>query len=85
MKTDNWFIKLVKFIAGIFQGKANESIKRVIAFLFSLALIDIAIYTKLEAIQKFTISGMIILIALLLGLATAEAIINIFKNGNKPE
>ena len=74
MKTD--------FIKGFFQSKTNESSKRAIAFLFSITMVVVYFFTNDVEIKKLLVYCYSVLIALLLGLATAETIVKIFKKEN---
>jgi hypothetical protein len=66
---------LINFLS----SKTNESIKRVIAFIFSISLVIDLFLEKDLLLQKIIIIGMFSLICLLLALATAETIVGIFK------
>ena len=81
----DFVIKTFKFLAGFIQGKTNESLKRLIALIFSLTFVRV--YFLENNIEIKTLLTYIIgsLIALLLGLATAENIINIFQKKNNSE
>ena len=85
------------FIKGFFQSETNESSKRLIAFLFSTALIVILFLfcgaiiwllyygkdiSKIKEIVDILIYCFVGLIALLLGLTTMETLAGIFKNKN---
>ena len=72
----------MKKIMDFLSSKTNESIKRLIAFLFCISLIVVLFIPNSETIKIQIIYGMFVLIALLLGLATAETIVGIFKNKN---
>ena len=67
------------------QSKSNESSKRLIAFLFSITMIVVYFFSNDIEIRKLLIYCYCVLIALLLGLATAETIVSIFKKENKSE
>jgi Mn2+/Fe2+ NRAMP family transporter len=67
------------------QSKSNESSKRLIAFIFSITLVVVYFFTSEPEIRKILIYCYTVLIALLLGLATAETIVSIFKKENKSE
>lgn len=71
-------MKLLNFL----QSKTNESLKRLISILFAITLIAIYFFTKEVEIKKLLIYCYSVLIALLLGLATAETIVGIFKKEN---
>jgi len=96
METKNWiqrvfafwqdfFIKTCSFVAGIFKGSgAPESEKRVIAFLFSVALIVLIFLAMFFSIKSETVVTQLVwcfvsLIALLLGLATVQDILTFVK------
>ena len=71
-----------KFLSGFLQSKSNESSKRAIAFLFSITMVVIYFFSNEEKIRELLIYCYTVLIALLLGLATAETIVGIFKKDN---
>jgi len=94
METKDFFQKVCSFVAGIFKGAgAPESEKRVIAFLFSIALIVVMFLSvyfpiKTETVVTLIVWCMVALIALLLGLATVQDIItliNKWKNGSSDQ
>ena len=66
---------MLKFLS----SKTNESVKRLIAFLLTLALIGKFFCVNSETILQVFIYSFSVLIALLLALATAETISDIFK------
>ena len=74
--------RFFNFIGGFFTSKSNESQKRLIAFMFSITIIVLAFNVTSIEILKLIVYGIFSLIALLLGLATVETIVNIFKKGN---
>jgi hypothetical protein len=74
--------KLIKFIGNFFVSKTNESSKRAIAILFSVTMVVIYFFSNDVEIKKLLIYCYSVLIALLLGLATAETIVGIFKKEN---
>ena len=71
-----------KFLSGFLQSKSNESSKRAIAFLFSITMVVIYFFSNDLKIRELLIYCYTVLIALLLGLATAETIVGIFKKDN---
>ena len=77
--------KLLSFIAGIFRGADTiESVKRVIAFLFSLSLIVLlflAVHFEVKSTAIVTLVSwfMFTSIWVLLGLAAAQDIIALIK------
>lgn len=81
-------------LLGFFQSKTNESLKRIIAFVFSVSLIIILFLfcsaiiwllyygkdvSKIKEIVDILIYCFVGLIALLLGLATIENMLPYFK------
>jgi hypothetical protein len=74
--------KLIKFLGSFFQSETNESSKRAIAILFSVTMVVIYFFSNDVEIKKLLIYCYSVLIALLLGLATAETIVGIFKKEN---
>ena len=75
-------MKLIKFIGNFFVSKTNESSKRAIAILFSVTMVVIYFFSNDVEIKKLLIYCYSVLIALLLGLATAETIVSLFKKEN---
>ena len=71
-----------KFLSGFLQSNTNESSKRAIAFLFSITMVVIYFFSNDIKIRELLIYCYTVLIALLLGLATAETIVGIFKKDN---
>ena len=71
-----------KFLSGFLKSKTNESSKRAIAFLFSITMVVIYFFSNDLKIRELLIYCYTVLIALLLGLATAETIVGIFKKDN---
>jgi len=76
---------MIKFITGFLQSATNESLKRLIAFFFSVSLIVAYFFANDIGLKTKIVFSMVGLIALLLGLATAENIISIFQNKNNSE
>jgi len=74
--------KLINGIANLFMSKTNESSKRAIAIMFSVTMVVIYFFSNDVEIKKILIYCYSVLIALLLGLATAETIVNVFKKEN---
>jgi hypothetical protein len=66
---------MIKFL----HTKTNESSKRLIAFMFSITMIVVYFVTSDIETRKLLIYCYSVLIALLLGLATAETIASIFN------
>ena len=69
---------MLKFLS----SKTNESSKRLIAFLFALTLIAIAIFCNSEKILSQLVYVFTTLIVLLLGLTTVEKLAELWKNKN---
>jgi hypothetical protein len=74
--------KFIQFLGSFFQSETNESSKRAIAILFSVTMVVIYFFSNDVEIKKLLIYCYSVLIALLLGLATAETIVGIFKKEN---
>ena len=74
--------KFIHFLGSFFSSKTNESSKRAIAFLFSITMVVIYFFSNDLKIRELLIYCYTVLIALLLGLATAETIVGIFKKDN---
>jgi TRAP-type C4-dicarboxylate transport system permease small subunit len=74
--------KLISFIAGIFSSESPTSSKRILAFMFSISLILAYFYSTDLGLKRLIIYCFCGLIALLLGLATVENIVSIFKGTN---
>lgn len=72
----------MKTLLNFLQSKTNESLKRLISILFAITLIVVYFFTNDAEIKKLLIYCYSVLIALLLGLATAETIAGIFKKEN---
>mgnify|MGYP000718749477 CR=1 FL=1 len=87
----------MKVLLNFLQSKTNESLKRLIAIMFSITLIAIILLfcgsviwllyfgksiTEIKAIIEILIYCFVALIALLLSLATAETIVSLFKKDN---
>lgn len=81
----NFFLKVCSFVAGIFRGAGSpESEKRVIAFMFSISLIVLlflAVYFPIrsENIVTLIVWCFVVLIALMMGLATVQDLINYWR------
>lgn len=73
---------MIQFLKGFLSSKTNESSKRAIAFLFSITMIVVYFFSNDVEVKKLLIYCYSVLIALLLGLATAETIVRIFKKNN---
>jgi len=74
--------KFIQFLGSFFQSETNESSKRAIAILFSITMVVIYFFSNDAEIRKLLIICYTVLICLLLGLATAETIVKIFKKEN---
>jgi len=75
-------INFIQFLGSFFKSETNESSKRAIAILFSVAMVFIYFFSNDVEIKKLLIYCYSVLIALLLGLATTETIVKIFKKEN---
>jgi hypothetical protein len=71
---------LITFVANLFLSKTNESSKRAIAILFSITMVVVYFVTPDVEVKTQLIYCYTALIALLLGLTTAETITGILKN-----
>lgn len=74
--------KFIHFLGSFFSTKTNESSKRAIAIMFSVTMVVIYFFSNEKEIKELLIYCYSVLIALLLGLATAENIVGIFKKDN---
>lgn len=74
--------KFIHFLGSFFSSKTNESSKRAIAIMFSVTMVVIYFFSNEKEIKELLIYCYSVLIALLLGLATAETIVGIFKKDN---
>ncbi len=68
----------MEFIKNLFSSNKSESVKRVIAMMFTIAMIAAYFTTNDVALKNVIVYCYSVLIALLLGLATAETITNLF-------
>ena len=71
--------KIITFVGNLFSSKTNESSKRAIAILFSITMVVVYFVTPNVEVKTQLIYCYTSLIALLLGLTTAETITGMFK------